>query len=232
MKRNSFLFMILVVLGLGLESCNSNELIEEKVSSQELSGWETLGKGKTSIQDHEFVFEEIDSSDGFFLISPKRYEGDMVLKYKIKPLSEASVLITLFSASDTAETLQLTLPEKNADEEAIWEWRREMNHYNLTFNNESHGYTPFFYKNISSLDRGFYLRKEENIMKSKEWVTVEIGKKENSVWFSLDDIIIFQRTDFSPLLGGHVIFRISGTTTKEKTILAEASIKDLVIYHQ
>lgn len=232
MQINSSLLTIVLISILMITSCKSNDFIENKISSQELSQWKTIGKGKTSIKDHEFIFEEIDSSGGFFLVSPKSYQGDMVLQYKIKGLSKASVLIVLFSASDTAETIELTLPKKNANTEDIWEWRREMNHYNVTFNNKSHGYTPFFYKNISSLERDFHLRKQENIMNHNQWVSVEIGKKENRVWFSLNDIVIFERTDHNPLLGGHLIFRISGTTTQEESILAKASIKDLMIYHQ
>ncbi|EZH73337.1 hypothetical protein ATO12_20260 [Aquimarina atlantica] len=232
MKINSFFLTVILIFILIITACKPDNFVEEKISSQELSEWETIGKGKTLIKDHEFVFEEIDSSDGFFLVSPKSYRGDMVIQYKIKALSKASVLIVLFSASDTSETIQLTLPENNVTAEDIWEWRREMNHYNLTFNNESHGYTPFFYKNISSLERGFHLSKQENIMKPNEWVTVEIGRKENKVWFSLNDSIIFERVDYNPLLGGHILFRISGASTQEETILAKASIKDLMIYHQ
>lgn len=232
MQIHSFLSTVILIFILMITGCEPNDFVEEGISSQELSKWKTIGKGKTSIKDHEFVFEEIDSSDGFFLVSPKSYQGDMVIQYKIKALSKASVLIVLFSASDTKETIQLTLPEKNAAAEDIWEWRRKMNHYNVTFNNKSHGYTPFFYKNVSSLERDFHLRKQENVMNHNQWVSVEIGKKENKVWFSLNDSIIFERTDYNPLLGGHILFRISGASTQEETILAKASIKDLTIYHK
>ncbi|WP_299443793.1 hypothetical protein [uncultured Aquimarina sp.] len=225
-------FVALIIFGLILTGCESNKDIEEKITSEELITWKTLGKGKTSIQHQEFIMEEIDSSDGLFLISPKNYQGDMVLQYKIKALSEASVLIVLFSASDSSETLQLTIPPENSKNEDIWKWRREMNHYNLTFNNKSHGYTPFFYKNISSLEREFHLRKQDNIMIPNQWVTVEIGKEKGKVWFSLNDDIVFEHKDTSPLLGGHIIFRISGGTIEGKNILAKASIKDLTIHHQ
>ncbi len=231
-KVNFYSFVVSIIFVLILTGCESSIGIEDKITSEELLTWKTLGKGKTSIQHQEFIMEEIDSSDGFFLIGPKSYQGDMVLQYKIKALSEASVLIVLFSASDSSETLELTIPQENSKNEDIWKWRREMNHYNLTFNNKSHGYTPFFYKNISSLERDFHLRKQDNIMKPNQWVTVEIGKKKGKVWFSLNDDIVFEHTDMPSLLGGHVIFRISGGTIKGKNILAKASIKDLTIHHQ
>ncbi len=230
MYFNSLTVSIIIILV--MTGCESNKLIEEQINPEELLEWKTLGKGKTSIKDREFIMEEIDSSDGLFLISPKNYQGDIILKYKIKALSEASVLIVLFSASNTSETLELTIPEDNISNEDIWQWRREMSHYNLTFNNKSHGYTPFFYKNISALERDFHLRKPDNIMVSNQWSTVEIGRNEGKVWFSLNDNIVFERTDFSPLKGGHIIFRISGGTRDGKNILAKASIKDLKIHHQ
>lgn len=232
MKKVGFYsFVVSIIFVLILTGCTPNKSLEEQITPQELITWKTLGKGKTSIQHQEFIMEEIDSSDGLFLISPKSYQGDMVLRYKIKALSEASVLIVLFSASDNSETLQLTIPPENSKNEDIWKWRGEMNHYNLTFNNKSHGYTPFFYKNISSLEREFHLRKQDNIMKSNQWVTVEIGKKKGKVWFSLNDDMVFEYMDMSPLLGGHIIFRISGATKEGKNILAKASIKDLTIHH-
>ncbi|WP_405206367.1 hypothetical protein [Aquimarina sp. LLG6339-5] len=231
-KLKFYPFIILLILVIIVTGCTSNKLIEEKIAPEELLTWKTLGKGKTSIKEQEFIIEEIDSSDGFFLISPISYQGDMVLQYKIKALSEASVLIVLFSASDNSESLDLTIPKENTKNEDIWQWRKEMNHYNLTFNNKSHGYTPFFYKNISSLERDFHIRKQENIMEPNQWVTIKIGKKDEKVWFSLNDTIIFERADPSSLIGGHIVFRISGGTREEKDILAKASIKDLIIHHQ
>lgn len=112
MQINSFLSTVILIFILMITGCEPNDFVEEGISSQELSKWKTIGKGKTSIKDHEFVFEEIDSSDGFFLVSPKSYQGDMVIQYKIKALSKASVLIVLFSASDTKENYTVNLTRK------------------------------------------------------------------------------------------------------------------------
>ncbi|WP_147405127.1 hypothetical protein [Aquimarina sp. AD10] len=222
----------LMLIACNMLACNSTTFTEEKINPQQLSEWTTLGKGKTSIKNEEFVFEEINDSDGFFVVSPINYEGDIILKYKIKAMSDSSVLITLFSASDSQNDTTLTFPAKNAKPEDIWKWRSAMNHYNLTFNNKSHGYTPFFYKNITSLERGFHIRKEDNITAPYQWVSVEIGRVKDRVWFSLNGDIVFEQTDTDPLKGGHVLFRISGTNSDTDTILAKAAIKDLVISHK
>ncbi|WP_103068198.1 hypothetical protein [Aquimarina sediminis] len=107
---------------------------KEKISPEELSGWQTLGKGKVTINADELIIEEVAESDGYFLFSPKSYMGNVILKYKVKALSESSVLIVLVSASDPGNSNKISIPigiEKNS----IWQWRRQLEHYNITFNN-------------------------------------------------------------------------------------------------
>ncbi len=199
-----------------------------KITAQELAQWPTLDKGKTTVEGDVLIMEETEGADGYFLVSPQAYEGNYTIRYKVKPMSESSVLITLFSASQTESPDKLIMPAVNASPEAFWEWRSHMQHYNLTFNNSSHGLSPFFYKNLSPLSRGFYERLPENIATVGQWHQVQIGKKGNRLWFKMDGKEYFNVQDCNPLMKGHLIFRISGTTG-EKVILAKAAIRDLVI---
>lgn len=214
-----------------LVNCSGASLQKEAITAQELSTWETLDTGKSTIEGDLLIIEETKGSDGYFLISPKSYSGDIVLNYKVKALSESSVLIVLFSASDKGAAEALTLPKKEAKGREFWTWRTHLEHYNLTFNNASHDYKPFFYKNLSPLSKGFRVSKAENIMETQKWYDVEIGKLGERIWFKLNDTIIFEQEDCTPLTGGHLIFRISGTTGEE-VIFAKAAIKDLIISHQ
>lgn len=201
---------------------------QEKISPTELSNWETLDKGKTTLKDDALIVEETEGANGYFLISPKSYKGDFVIRYKVKALSESSVIITLFSASQKDNTGELILPPKESAPEEFWKWRSNMQHYNVTFNNKSHNYKPFFLKNLSPYSRGFYETLPDNITEVGQWYEVEIGKKENRLWFKLGDKIYFDIEDCNPLKEGHFIFRISGTTG-ENVILAKIAIKDIVI---
>ncbi len=228
--KTTILFLIFSIYNF-LLSYSQKPLVKEVITAQQLKAWSTLDKGKKTINNNELILEETEGADGYFLISPKSYTGDIILNYKVKALSESSVLIVLLSASDQGETNQLTLPAKESKGSDFWTWRTHLEHYNLTFNNISHKYTPFFYKNITPNKRGFYQNLTDNIMTTQQWYDVEIGKQNTKLWFKLNNKIIFEQEDCNPLSGGHIIFRISGTTGKE-VIFAKATIKDLVISHQ
>ncbi|MFY0594602.1 DUF1961 family protein [Roseivirga sp.] len=198
---------------------------------QELANWPTYGIGKASIQNDALVLEETEGSDGLFLISPKSYQGELTITYKVKALSESAVQIVLFSASDEGKSTDLTIPESNdLSPREVWNWRTTLEHYNLTFNNKSHGIRPFFYKNISPYEKGFRLDQPNNIMVTERWYDVEIIKKDKTVRFTLDGKLIFEVKDHEPLPGGHIILRISGTNGDE-IIFAKAAYKDFVLTH-
>lgn len=214
-----------------LSGCAQTHSQQEQISPEELATWQTFDKGKSTVQGDELIVEETEGSDGYFMISPKVFDKDFVLSYKVKALSESTVLINLFSVSQNEAGETFTLPPDTATPREVWNWRTEMKHYNLSFNNRSHGNKPFFFKNISPYSKGFHQSLPENIMDVGEWYAVEIGKKENRLWFKLNNEIYFDVEDCNPLAGGRLIFRISGTTG-ENTILAKAAYKDIVILYE
>jgi len=204
---------------------------KEKITPVELATWQTFDEGKSTVNGDELIIEETEGSDGYFLISPKEYETDFILTYKVKALSESTVLITLFSVLQEGNNDTFSVPAVTATPREVWNWRSRMKHYNLTINNRSHGITPFFFKNVPPSSRGFNERLQENIMKVGQWYDVEIGKKENRLWFKLNGKVFFDVEDAEPYEKGRLIFRISGTTG-EKTIFAKAAFKDIVISYE
>lgn len=227
MKKQIVLKLILII-GASFFGCENNSMREEKITPQELANWQTFDKGKTTIKGDEIIVEEIEDSDGYFLISSKLYPRDFTLNYKVKALSESTVMINLFSVLQDGDNITFQLPDEDATPREIWDWRTTMKHYNFTYNNRSHGITPFFFKNMPVNSRDFHERLDENIFEIGQWYNVEVGKKDNRVWFKLNNKIHFDVEDASPLEGGRLIFRISGTTG-DKIIYAKAAIKDIVI---
>lgn len=230
MKKSNSIIMVLIVL-FHLSCTAQNALKKESIKAQELTTWQTLDIGERTVKGEELIIEEKEGADGYFLISPKSYHGDVRINYNVKALSESSVCIVLLFASDKGVSEKLTLPSAAAKGRDFWNWRTHLEHYNLTFNNSSHKNKPFFFKNIAPFKRGFYQNRADNIMSPQEWNAVEIGRQGTRLWFKLNDTLIFEQEDCNPLSGGHIIFRISGTTG-EKTVFAKIALKDLVISHQ
>lgn len=225
------LFSIVLLALLQFGQAQNQTVSRESFAPKDLTNWPTYGIGKTSINGNELIVEETEGSDGFFLISPKSYPGKISLSYKVKAMSESAVQIVLFSASDAGESMGLTLPTSNSlSPREVWTWRTTLEHYNLTFNNRSHGIKPFFFKNISPYEKGFRLDQKENVMEIEQWYNVLITKDDSSITFKLNDKIIFEAKDHEPLAGGHVMLRISGTNG-DKVIFAKAAYKDFVLTH-
>lgn len=226
MNKNHVIFLLL--FSLSTVSFCQNKKTVEKISAEALDKWQTFDKGKKTIKGNQIIVEETEGSDGFFMISPKIYDKDFTLKYKVKAMSESTVLITLFSVLQAQNSTNFSLPKETATPREVWDWRSSMKHYNLTINNKSHSNKPFFFKNNSQLSRGFNERLADNIMEVGKWYTIEIGKKNNRVWFKLNNTIYFDVEDCKPLQKGRIIFRISGTNG-DKVIFAKAAFKDIVI---
>ncbi|WP_350286705.1 hypothetical protein [uncultured Croceitalea sp.] len=229
--KNSKKAIVFALMGALVSGCAQTNLEQKRITPEELSTWQTFDKGKSTVNGDELIVEETEGSDGYFMISPNLFEEDFTLNYKVKALSASTVLINLFSVTQNHSDTAFVLPPDTSTPREVWQWRTEMAHYNLTFNNSSHGITPFFFKNNSPYSKGFHQSLPENIMEVGEWYSVEIGKKENRLWFKLNDTIHFDVEDCNPLLRGRLIFRISGTTG-ENVIFAKAVYKDIVISYE
>lgn len=229
MKKISI--FLLALLGISFSNCGQESLNQIQITPEELMSWQTFDKGRRTINGDELIVEEIEGSNGYFIISPEVLKDEFVLKYKVKALSSSTVLINLFSVTQEGNSETFELPPETSSPSEVWQWRTTMKHYNLTFNNKSHGTKPFFFKNKSPYALGFRERLPENIMETDKWYSVEIGKKAGRVWFKLNDVFHFDIADCQPLKGGRLIFRISGTTG-ENVILAKAAYKDIMLSYE
>lgn len=227
--KNKTQLISMVILSVITFGCEQTKKV--KITPEELATWQTFDKGKSTVQDDMLIVEETEGSDGYFLISPKLYPKDFTLNYKVKALSESTVLINLFSVLQDGDNSSFSLPPNTSTPREVWDWRTAMKHYNLTYNNRSHGNTPFFFKNTEPNSIASREKLDENIFEVGRWYDVEVGKKDNRVWFKLNNKIHFDIEDPNPLKGGRLIFRISGTTGG-KIIFAKAAFKDIVISYE
>ena len=195
---------------------------EGNVSSTELEDWKIYGQGKAFAIGDQFCLKEDDETKGAMLISPKAYKKDVVLKFKVLALTASSVVAVVLSGSDPGKSDSLTIP---SDYDGSFNlWYEEKDNYFFAFKNAPHGFTPFVRKNSAP---GIILASApENKMVAGVYYDVEVGRKDNKLWLSINDEEVFMVEDEDPLSGGHVALRIRGTAGFTGGCL----VKDLIIY--
>jgi len=201
---------------------NADGWTAEQVLPDELAAWQLLGDGKVaSVMGEQVSLEETGQSKGVMLLSPRYYEGDVVVRYKALALSPATVFVTVLSAKDQSGD-QLTVPG-NYDG-TMGFWTSETRNYFFAFKNAPHGGTPFITKNPAA-------EKQANApgqdgMIAGVYYDIEAGREGTKLWLSIDGKEVVNMVDDSLITGGHIAFRLRGTAG----LPAIGLIKDLSIY--
>jgi len=178
----------------------------EPVSSADLGEkWSFYGKGASYVRGDMFYMREADDSVGAILISPESYEGDVILRYEIMPMSAASVCVALLGATDKGDAKTLTIPEGYDGNMGLW--INSMDNYFFAFHNAAHDRPPFL-KRFPANER--LVMAEENVMRAGAFYRIEAGRKGNKLWFKVDGKKVFETEDPNPLTSGHIAFRIRG----------------------
>lgn len=227
MRSCTFLFAVLFFVGINFAFSQSpddylKELKEEKVSAAELKDWEIWGQGEVLAIGDQTCLKEDDETKGVMLISPKTYKGDVVLKFKVLGLTAASVVAVVLSGSDPGESAALTIPENYDGDFSLW--YNEKENYFFAFKNAPHGLTPFVRRNPTPGE--ILASAPDNVMVAGVYYDVELGRKNDQLWLSVNDEEVFRVEDKKPLSGGHVALRIRGTAGFKGACL----VKDLAIY--
>ena len=220
----SKLFVLLLSF-IFLSTSGSVSAKEIKVGYKDLGEWTFLGSGfvATDSNQKQTIFAENPGSKGVMLVSPTSYSKDIVLSYKIKPLTPESVLVVLLSASNKGEKKKITFP-KEYDGNMKY-LITDIDNYFVAFHNSAHKKTPFIRRYPQELPgKAALISAESNIM-TTEWHDVEVGKKSGKIWLKIDNKTIVEATDKKMINDGHIIFRMRGT----KDRIGVAIIKDVTI---
>jgi len=194
----------------------------DSVNHEALANWALLGAGEvfTTVNAQACLMES-DSSQGVMLLSPIYYKGDVVVKYSALALTDATVFVTMLSATDTTASI-LDVPADYDGGMALWV--NASANYFFAFKNAPHGGTPYIARNP-----GFSIKAsapEQDRMVAGIYYDIEVGKQRNQLWLSIDGQKVLDWQDDNPIAGGHVAIRLRGTVGLE----AVGLIKDLVIY--
>ena len=215
MNKNT---LLLVFLLLGIQHTFAQQ--EHRITTDELLEWNFYGQGEMSQWGDQVILKEADDTKGVMLISPEEYGEDVVMRYKVMALTPATVLVSLLAMSDIESSDKLTMSEDYDGNMGLW--INEKDNYFFAYKNAPHNATPFLRKYPNP---GELISAKDNGMIAGVYYDVEVGKKGDLLWLSIDGEKIFETKDDSPLKGGHVAVRIRGV----KGFNAGCIIKDMTI---
>jgi hypothetical protein len=198
---------------------------EIRVEYEELEKWSFFGKGfvVADSKQEQIVLSELPGSKGVMLVSPASYPKNIVLSYKIRPLTPESVLVVLLSASDRGEKSSIIFP--NGYNGNMQYLITDTDNYFIAFHNSAHKKTPFIRKYPQELPGKTELVSAESNVMTTEWHNVEVGKNAGRIWLKIDNKIIVEATDKKMTEAGHIAFRMRGT----KDRIGVSLIKDVII---
>jgi hypothetical protein len=194
---------------------------EEKISAEQLAAWKLLGQGQAgAVMGGQTLLSEADVTKGVMLISPSSYGKNVIMKYKILALTDASVFVNILSATDRASD-KLTIPDNYDGSMDLW---TSSKNYFLAFKNATHGATPFIKKNAEGSKESWAA--EQDKMVAGVYYDIEAGKSETKLWLAINGKKIVELEDNSPLNSGRLAFRLRGLPGFKAACL----IKDLKVY--
>jgi len=110
MKRKPIIFFVFLFLISVFGYLSAKEI---RIASKDLEKWVFYGKGFVVADSHrdQLILSELPGSKGVMLVSPESYPANIVLSYKVRPLTMESVLVILLSDSDRGEKNIITFQD-------------------------------------------------------------------------------------------------------------------------
>jgi hypothetical protein len=195
-----------------------------KITADSLIKWNFYGVGVAKI-DHQQVFlKEHENSVGVTMVSPKKFSGNVVMRYKLMPLTAATVCVAMLNIHNQ-DNFDLTIP--NYYSGYVQFWLMESSGYFFAFHNMAHNQQPFVRRcDVINGTNKKLQEGKENAMIENRYYEVEVGKKGKRIWLKIDNNIVLDIEDEGKTFEkGYLALRIRGTADD----LASCLIKDLEI---
>lgn len=191
-----------------------NGISQNRESVKQLKDWTFYGDGTKLLEGHgQYLLKENPKgSKGVGLVSPQSYSQDVILRYDVMPLTPATVLVALLSASNNGHSATLTLPESY--DGSINFWQAGCDNYFFAFHNAAHNFPPFVRRFDENTGRVMLDMAKKNVMHVGKYYRIEVGRKANLIWLKIDGKTILKTKDPNPYAGGHLGLRIRGTASE------------------
>jgi hypothetical protein len=216
------LLCLLFAYGLALGNSSAEAIDFEYYK---LGEWVFYGEGfaTTDTEQGVTILAEVPGSKGVMLVSPNPYPENLVLRYKVRPLTPESVLVVMLSASDKGPGEGISFP---TDYDGSMKYlTTDVESFFIAFHNAAHNTTPFIRDFSFELAGGHTLAIAKSNIMTTEWHDVEVARRDGMVWLKIDGETIVETKDDAQFDGGHVILRLRGTSDR----IGVALIKDVEI---
>lgn len=196
----------------------------EKVPVDSLINWNFYGVGTSKVDHNQVYLKEYVNSVGVTLVSNKKYSGNVIMRYKLMPLTAATVCVAMLNLHNK-EDYELEIPKYYNGYVQLW--TKESSGYFFAFHNMAHNQPPFVRRcDVVNGKNDKLELVTENAMIESRYYEVEVGKKGKRVWLKVDGKIILDKEDNGKAFEkGYLALRIRGTSDE----LASCLIKDLEI---
>lgn len=222
-RGTAIILFFLLLTGNAIGQQDDYGLKKSTIPVDELMRWTALGQGKAERSGAQIAMQESDDSQGFMIVSPEPFPGDIIIRYKTLALTAATVLVAMISVSDIGESENLTIPDNYDGGMGLLMGQRES--YFFAFKNAPHSNNTPFVRKSPNPSGNLGASNHNDNMVAGIYYDIEIGKHQGKLWLSVNGDKLFEAEDENPLQGGHVALRIRGTAG----FRAGCLIKDLVI---
>lgn len=207
-----------------LASLFINSLSAQSISADSLANWNFYGLGVAKIDHNQVYLKENTNSVGVTLISPNKYSGNVIMRYRLMPLTAATVCVAMLNIHNQ-ENHDLKIP--NYYNGYVQFWTKESSGYFFAFHNMAHNQPPFVRRcDLESGTNDKLQTAAKNALIQNIYYNIEVGKEENRVWLKVNDEIVLDVEDNKrSFRKGFLGLRVRGTGEE----LASCLIKDLEI---
>ena len=193
---------------------------------EDLSRWTVVGIGAVQVDGAEKAIRLSEGKDskGITLVSPERFERNIILRFAAKPLQAKGVNVLLLSISDKETGGQPGLPSPSDGNMGFWT-SGNVSNYLAAFHTGFHQPNSFIKRNTGEV----MISEAKDIATAEAWYDVEFGRKETKLWLKINGTRVCEGEDKSPaaLGGGAVGFRLRGPGDGTYSCL----IRDVRIIH-
>ena len=186
----------------------------QEISTDELMGWDMIGKGQLSAIYKQIYMAEDEGSAGVMLISPAKFGNELVVSYDVMALRPGTVLVALMSVSNKGDG---GLQFEDGYDANMKYLINAVNTYMIAPLVAPHNRYPFVNR-FPAKDNPL-VEADKSHMQPGVYYHIDVGREKDRIWLAINGEKLIEAVDPDPLGEGHFSFRIRGTANETASCL-------------